>query len=53
MKRGSRTSPYPSFVNVYQRSAWTFVDTNPFDDLFLVDFVKANKRQEIIFGALW
>ena len=43
-KRGSRTSPYPSFVNIYQRSEQTFVEANPFDNLYLDDFVQANKR---------
>jgi hypothetical protein len=52
-KRGSRSTPYPTFVNIYRRSARTFVESNPFDDLFLADFVESNKRQEIIFGALW
>jgi hypothetical protein len=43
-KRGSRTAPYPSFVDVYQRSERTFVDADPFNDLYLDDFVQANKR---------
>jgi hypothetical protein len=43
-KRGSRSSPYPAFVGVYQRSAPTFVESDPFNDLFLADFVKSNKR---------
>jgi hypothetical protein len=41
-KRGSRSTPYPAFV-----------DADPFNDLFLADFIESNKRQEIIFGALW
>ena len=45
-KRGSRTTPYLSFVDVYQRSSRTFVEADPFDDIFLADFVDANKRQE-------
>jgi hypothetical protein len=43
-KRGSWTSPYPSFVDVYQRSERTFVEADPFDDLYLGDFIQANKR---------
>jgi hypothetical protein len=43
-KRGSRTAPYPSFVDVYQRSEHCSVKSNTFKDLQLHDFVEANKR---------
>ena len=43
-KRGSKTTPYPSFVNVYQRSKRCSVESNTFEDLQLHDFVEANKR---------
>jgi hypothetical protein len=43
-KRGSRTAPYPSFVNVYQRSERCSVESDTFKDLQLHDFVEANKR---------
>jgi hypothetical protein len=43
-KRGSRTSPYPSFVDIYQQSECCVVDANTFEDLQLADFVDANKR---------
>jgi hypothetical protein len=43
-KRGSRVSPYPSFVDVYQRSKHCVADADMFEDLQLVDFVDANKR---------
>jgi hypothetical protein len=43
-KRGSSVSPYPSFVNIYQRSEHCVVDGDMFEDLFLADFVDANKR---------
>jgi hypothetical protein len=43
-KRGSKSTPYPAFVDVYWRSAQTFVESDPFDDLFLADFVESNKR---------
>ena len=35
-KRGSRTDPYPSFVNVYQRSEWCVAESDTFKDLQLV-----------------
>ena len=43
-KRGSRTTPYPSFVNVYQRSERCVAESDTFEDLQLYDFVEANKR---------
>ena len=43
-KRGSRTAPYPSFVDIYQRSEWCSVESDTFKDLQLHDFVEANKR---------
>ena len=43
-KRGSRTAPYPSFVNVYQRSERCVAESDTFEDLQLHDFVEANKR---------
>ena len=43
-KRGSRTDPYPPFVNVYQRSERCSVESDRFEDLQLHDFVEANKR---------
>ena len=43
-KRGSRTTPYPSFVDVYQRSERCSVESDTFEDLQLHDFVEANKR---------
>jgi hypothetical protein len=43
-KRGSRTSPYPSFVDVYQRSERCVAESDTFEDLQLHDFVEANKR---------
>ena len=43
-KRGSRTSPYPSFVDVYQRSECCVPESDTFEDLQLYDFVEANKR---------
>jgi hypothetical protein len=43
-KRGSRTTPYPSFVDVYQRSECCVADADTFEDLQLADFVDANKR---------
>jgi hypothetical protein len=43
-KRGSRVSPYPSFVDVYQRSTHCVADANMFEDVYLADFVEANKR---------
>jgi hypothetical protein len=50
-KRGSRVSPYPAFVDIYKRSDCCVVNSKLFEDLYLADFVEANKRQEIIFGA--
>ena len=43
-KRGSRVAPYPSFVDVYQRSKRHSVESNAFKDLQLADFVSANKK---------
>ena len=43
-KRGSRTTPYPSFVNIYQRSERCVAETDTFEDHQLHDFVEANKR---------
>ena len=43
-KRGLKTAPYPSFVNVYQRSEHCSVESDTFEDLQLHDFVEANKR---------
>jgi hypothetical protein len=43
-KRGSRSAPYPSFVDVYQRSERCSVESDTFEDLQLHDFVEANKR---------
>ena len=43
-KRGSRTAPYPSLVNVYQRSERCVAESDTFEDLQLHDFVEANKR---------
>jgi hypothetical protein len=42
-KRGSRVTPYPSFVNVYWRAEHCVVDSDMFEDLQLADFVDANK----------
>ena len=44
IKRGSRTTPYPTFTNVYDRSARRVVDGDMFEDLYLLDLVDANKR---------
>jgi hypothetical protein len=43
-KRGSRVTPYPSFVDVYRRSERCVADGDTFKDLQLADFVEANKR---------
>ena len=43
-KRGSRTAPYPSFVDVYQRSECCSVESDMFEDLQLHNLVEANKR---------
>jgi hypothetical protein len=43
-KRGSRVSPYPSFVNIYQWSDHCVVEGDTFEDLFLANFIDANKR---------
>ena len=43
-KRGSRTAPYPSFVDVYQRSERCVAESDMFEDLQLHDFIEANKR---------
>jgi hypothetical protein len=52
-KRGSRTTPYPSFVDVYGRSERTFAEADPFDDLYLDDFVQANKRWMSRWISFW
>ena len=49
-KRGSRTTPYPSFVDVYQRSKRCVADADTFKDLQLADFVEANKRWRKMLG---
>ena len=43
-KQGSRSAPYPSFVDMYQRSERCSVESDTFEDLQLHDFVEANKR---------
>ena len=43
-KRDSRTDPYLSFVNIYQRSERCVTESDTFEDLQLHDFVEANKR---------
>jgi hypothetical protein len=43
-KRGSRVSPYPSFVDIYKRSEWCVANGDMFEDLMLADMVEANKR---------
>ena len=43
-KQGSRTTPYPSFVDMYQRSERCSVESDTFEDLQLHNFVEANKR---------
>jgi hypothetical protein len=43
-KRGSRVTPYPSFVNMYTRSERCVADADAFEDLYLADFVDTNKR---------
>jgi hypothetical protein len=45
-KRGSRVSPYPSFVDIFQGSSCCVIDGDTFKDLYLADFVEANKRWE-------
>jgi hypothetical protein len=52
-KRGSRTSPYPSFVDVYQRSERCVADADMFEDLQLADFVEANKRWMSRWISFW
>jgi hypothetical protein len=52
-KRGSRTAPYPSFVNVYQRSECCSVESDMFEDLQLHDFVEANKRWMSRWISFW
>ena len=43
-KRGSRVVPYPSFVDIYQRSKHCSVESDMFEDLQFHDFVEVNKR---------
>jgi hypothetical protein len=43
-KRGSRVTPYPVFASVYTRSKRCVVDAHISNDLFLANFVDANKR---------
>jgi hypothetical protein len=50
-EEGFKVPLYPAFVDVYKRSDHHVVDSELFKDLFLADFVEANKRQEIVFGA--
>jgi hypothetical protein len=52
-KRGSRTSLYPSFVDVYHRSERCVADANTFEDLQLADFVEANKRWMSRWISFW
>jgi hypothetical protein len=52
-KRGSRTAPYPSFVDVYQRSECCSVESDTFEDLQLHDFVEANKRWMSRWISFW
>jgi hypothetical protein len=43
-RRGSRISPYPSFISVYQRSERCVADGDTFEDLMFANMVEANKR---------
>ena len=43
-KRGSQVIPYPEFTQVHTRSERCIVDADVFDDLYLADFIDANKR---------
>jgi hypothetical protein len=52
-KRGSRVSPYPSFVDVYQRSECCVVDADTFKDLQMADFVEASKRWMSRWISFW
>jgi hypothetical protein len=52
-KRGSRVSPYPSFVDVYQRSERCVADADTFEDLQLADFIDANKRWMSCWISFW
>jgi hypothetical protein len=52
-KRGSRTTPYPSFVDVYQRSKRCVADADTFEDLQLADFVEADKRWTSRWISFW
>jgi hypothetical protein len=52
-KRGSRTTPYLSFVDVYQRSEHCVADADTFEDLYLADFVEANKRWMSCWISFW
>jgi hypothetical protein len=42
--RGSRVTPYPSFINMYQWSERCVTNGGTFEDLMLADMVEANKR---------
>jgi hypothetical protein len=52
-KRGSRVTPYLSFVDVYQRSKRCVADADSFEDLQLADFVDANKRWMSRWISFW
>ena len=52
-KRGLRSSPYPSFVDIYQRLEHCLVESDSFEDLQLVDFVEANKRWMSHWISFW
>jgi hypothetical protein len=52
-KRGSRVTPYLSFVDVYQRSEQCVADGDTFEDLQLADFVEANKRWMSRWISFW
>ena len=43
-KRGSRVTPYPEFAQVYTGSERCIIKADAFNDLYLMDFVDANKR---------
>jgi hypothetical protein len=46
LKSSSRVTPYPTFASIYGRSAQCVIDGDMFEDLYLADFVDANKRWE-------
>jgi hypothetical protein len=50
-KRGSRVTLYPVFASVYTRSKRCVINADTFNDLFLVDFVDANKRWGAVEGT--